>query len=92
MCLKIIALRISGYINYTLGFLLGPSKCLYVFFLIFVLLVFLCGCISFGPLHPHWSPYPRPMSSRKTSRITELEGHLGETKRDLGRGDKEEVV
>ena len=32
MCLKVIVLRISGYINHTLGFLLGPSKCLYGFY------------------------------------------------------------
>ena len=30
--LKVIVLRISGYINHTLAFLLGPSKCLYAFF------------------------------------------------------------
>ena len=56
MCLKVIVLRISGYINHTLAFLLGPSKCLYVF-LIFSLLVFFCVdasplglCICAGPL------------------------------------------
>ena len=29
--LKVIVLRISWYINHTLGSLLGPSKCLYGF-------------------------------------------------------------
>ena len=31
MYVKVVFFRISGYINHTLGFLLGPSKCLYIF-------------------------------------------------------------
>ena len=31
MCLKVIVLRISGYTNCTLGFLLGHSKCVMFF-------------------------------------------------------------
>ena len=31
-CIEVIVLRISRYINHTLGFLLGPSKCLYYVF------------------------------------------------------------
>ena len=48
VCFKVIVLRISGYLNHTLGFLLGHSKC--VSFSMFTPLVFLCGYISFRPL------------------------------------------
>ena len=44
MNLKVIVLRISGYINYALGFFWGPSKCLKFFN--FRAISFLCGDAS----------------------------------------------
>ena len=58
VCLKVIVLRISGYINHTLSFLLGPSKCLYIFFNFCTISFLVWICVSFGALCPHWAPYP----------------------------------